>query len=396
MTPAPFTAATVSAVVCVALAPRVFALCDRRIARRRLFTDDVGGPHIASMHQASSAGAATLSAMADQCRSAARRIAAGMPAGQALEISAHELATTSGAWMMLARQLTEAVPLEAALHASLQAAHGDDGTCLEMIHASAVERHLSASQLDHVAQVLDDTDALRGEVTVGAAHAMHTARMLTLLPLVVLCIAAMASDALRSSWHRPAVVVPVCLGGILNVAGRVIIGRAVGRTIRLTHDEPDSPSRIADCLAASLSAGLTIDQACARLDDGVPTVHGESFPGVRTKTARSVRHGAPLETALAELQNRPETQPIAEIARAVARDGLAGAHAANQLGAHARSVRRVRTRTAVARLPSSLAVPVTLFYLPAFIIGAVVPVVTTGSPTMRPLAPEWSTHGGGE
>lgn len=336
--------------------------------------------------------------VAHECRAAARRIASGLPAARALESTARNLASRSAAWAIVADRLDALATLDTAVLEALTVARPGERGPLEMIAAATVERHLAPAALEHIARTVEDADALTRDSGIAAAHAVHTARILSVLPLVVLGAGFVASESLRMSWSTPAVAGPILVGVVLNLLGRMAIARTVAHTLPRDRDEADSPERIADCLAASFAAGLTAASACARLDAGIGprhdtvSVNGRTG-GLRTAVAAAVRAGARLEVALAPLAAHGETAAIAETALSVATDGVAGADAAAHLAALARDTRRARTRSAIARLPGSLSVPVTMLSLPAFVIGAVVPVVAAGSGNLRPETPVVVTQG---
>lgn len=310
-----------------------------------------------------------------------------MPPAHAVLLSARALADESSTWDLLAGRLEDHTPLETALAEAASVSQGRDTHALSMMMAATVERHLPAAALDHVARVLDEASAVATEATIAAGHATQTARMLTWLPVVVLASGFVFSDSLRGAWPSTTIAIPMTAGVLLNLLGRAAIARAVASTIGLDDDRANSPARIADCLAASLAAGLPVASACARLDLAEPLEEG-----ICSQVARAVREGIPLSDALDPLAAHPDTVGIAETALAVAHDGVAGADAAALLAERARNCRRDRTRSAIAALPASLAVPVTVLMLPAFLLGAVVPVVAAGSGSLRPQVTVVSTQ----
>ncbi|MFM9226152.1 MAG: type II secretion system F family protein [Actinomycetota bacterium] len=316
--------------------------------------------------------------MSAQCRSAGRRLASGSPAATALEEMAHALSGESMAWRTCAATLGGHGALVEALRAAAPHATADETTCLDMISAAVVDRWLSGTSLEHVAEVLDEIDGARHEIGVATSQAIHTVRLLTWLPAVVLAAGFVVSDSMRALFPTATVLVPVGIGTVLNLLGRAVVARGIARCTRLIEETPDSPARIAECLAASFSAGLSVVEACERLDSAVA---GQRRSGTRREVADALRSGSPLTAALAPLSGRPDTADLADVIGAIARDGVSAVEATAHLARHGRTVRRTKVRAAAARLPVTLAVPVAVLFLPAFVIGAVVPVIAAGSVT---------------
>ena len=313
-----------------------------------------------------------------------------MPAATAFESLARSLAHDSASWAECARTLSQGLPLDEALRCAAPLADPDEEMCLDMVAAAMVDRWLTASSMEHVASVLEDLSESRSDVGIAAAQATHTVTLLTWLPVAVLVAGCALSGSLRSMLGSPVVVVPVAIGAALNLCGRVIVRRGIGRCTAMIDEPRDGAARIADCLSVALSAGLSASAACARLDaSATPQTPGSR----RTRVAEAVREGSPLPDVLGILAGDPDVSDIAATIEAIAREGAGGSEAAAQLARHARTLRRTRARAAVARLPVSLAVPVTVVFLPAFVVGAVVPVVAAGSSALRPLSVSASTHG---
>lgn len=403
MKPPELSGVAVTGALVAALAPRVFRLCDARLARRRLAARPAAPRPAArrlSVERRRNTGTpdsgprsragATLTQMSAQCRAAGRSIATGTPAATAFESLARSLANDSASWAECARVLSGGLPLEEALQCAAPLAHDDEEICLDMIAAATVDRWLTASSMEHVASVLDDLSEARADVGVAAAQATHTVALLTWLPVVVLTAGFALSRSMRAMVGSPAVLVPVAIGTTLNLFGRAIVRRSIGRCTSMIEEPRDGAARIADCLSAALATGMSVSAACARLDVSATTREPDSR---RARTAGAVRAGSSLTDALGTLGAHPDTSEIATTLEAIAREGAGGSEAAAQLARHARTLRRTRARAAVARLPVSLAVPVTVVFLPAFVVGAVVPVVAAGSTTLRPLSVATATHG---
>ena len=248
-----------------------------------------------------------------------------------------------------------------------------DARFVSLLAAGTVESLLTPSTLDRVADVLDDLSARDADVRIAAAHAALTVRFLTLLPIGVAALAWLTSEELRSGWRHPAVVVPCAVGICLHAIGRLVVRRVVDSVRSAAREHEGSASRLADTVAAGLAAGLPVTAACARLD--VDPACGDPA----RKVARALRDGAPLSVALVPLTAAPDTAALAETIVSVAHGGAGGTESAIRLADSSRRRRAEQTRAAVAALPGRLSVPVTLFVLPSFLVGVLVPVVATGA-----------------
>lgn len=356
------------------LAPRVWTACDALVARERLSDS----PPVSTDTPARSFRPASLAELAAACRYAARAQRSGTVAGAALHDAFSRHCGTSPVVQRLVGDLGAAVPVHVALDSALSHdSHGgdsDETRVLSLLVAGTVDSVLSPASLDRAADVLDDLAARRADVRIAAAHASLTVRFLTALPLGVGVLALVVSPGLRASWSHPAVVVPALVGVFLHLVGRAVVRRTVAAVAATAHEPVGSASRLADTVAAALAAGLTPAAACARLD-------ADPSCGPRAAAvAVAIRHGAPLADALAPLFADHDTAMLAATVLDIAREGTNGVTAAVQLADTSRRERAERTRAAVAALPGRLSVPVTIFVLPSFLVGVLVPVVATGAP----------------
>ena len=275
----------------------------------------------------------------------------------------------------LAADLDRAVPASAAFSAALgrPLMSRDEARFVSLLATGTIDSFLSPSTLDRIADVIDDLSARDADVRIAAAHAALTVRFLTLLPVGVAVLAWLTSSELRSTWRHPVVVVPCIIGVTLHLVGRSIVGRIVSSVATAARENDGAASRLADTLAAGLAAGLSPAAACARLD--LDPHCGDAARDV----VASLRAGAPLSVALAPLHTDSRAADITETLLAAAHRGTGGAEAAARLADVSRRRRAEQTRTAVAALPGRLSVPVTLFVLPSFLVGVLVPVVATGA-----------------
>lgn len=278
----------------------------------------------------------------------------------------------------LAHDLDRAMSLGDALTSTTRRRNGRSGATdaetrfVSLLAAGTVDSLLTPATLDRIADVLDDVAARDADVRIAAAHAALTVRFLTALPVGVAMLAWLMSSELRSSWHHPAVAVPCAIGIALHLFGRLVVRRIVDSVRSAAREEGNSASRLADTVACGLAAGLPMAAACARLD--LDPACGD----VARAVVRGLNDGAPLFVALAPLAATPHTAALAETLLDVAHGGAGGTDAASRLADESRRQRAEQTRAAVAALPGRLSVPVTLFVLPSFLVGVLVPVVATG------------------
>lgn len=363
------------------LAPRLWLGADRRVARDRLVTrhdtTTLAATTTSTTTTTSSAhNPASLVTLATAARDAARAMRSGHVAGVALSRALNAHCHQSTTMVSLAADLDRALPISGAFEAALARIHRsarDEARFVSLLATGTIDAYLAPSILERTADVLDDLAARDADVCIAAAHAALTVRFLTLLPLGVAALAWITSGELRSSWHHPAVVVPCTVGLALHVAGRLVVRRIVSSVTTAAREPDGASSRLADTLAAALAAGLSPAAACARLD-----LDPHCGRAARSAAA-AVRAGAPLVAALDELAADARTADVADTLLSAAHNGSGAADAAVRLADQSRRRRAEQTRAAVAALPGRLSVPVTLFILPSFLVGVLVPVVATGA-----------------
>lgn len=279
----------------------------------------------------------------------------------------------------LARDLDRAVPLADAFARALARrrrnvrAADHEIRFVSLLAAGTVETLLTPTTVDRIADVFDDLASREADVRIASAHASLTIRFLTVLPAGVAALAWLTSGELRSSWRHPAIVVPCAIGVALHVVGRAAVRRIVASVVESARENEGAASRLADTLAAGLAAGLSPAAACARLD--LDPGCGDAALSV----VAALRAGSPLTGALGPLASDPHTSDVARTLLAAAHGGTGGSDAAARLADDSRRRRAEHTRAAVAALPGRLSVPVTLFVLPSFLVGVLVPIVATGT-----------------
>lgn len=363
------------------LAPRLWLRADRLLVRRRLDGTTPVIHHRSPLERNNQPRqvSASLDELAAATRDAARDIRSGAVPGVALARSLTAHCRHSPDMQALSADLDSALPIGDAVARAVARDRGRsqvecaDARFVSLLAAGTVESLLTPSTLDRVADVLDDLAARDADVRIAAAHAALTVRFLTLLPIGVAALAWLTSEELRAGWRHPAVAVPCAIGICLHVIGRLVVRRVVSSVRVAAREHEGSASRLADTVAAGLAAGLPVTAACARLD--VDPACGDAARQV----VRALRDGVPLSVALAPLAAAPETAAVAETILSVAHGGAGGTESAMRLADGSRRRRAEQTRAAVAALPGRLSVPVTLFVLPSFLVGVLVPVVATGA-----------------
>lgn len=363
------------------IAPRVWHRADRHLTRRRLATnrpdERADGGSTAQVRHANVP--ASLDRLSATARDTGRAMRSGDIAGVALSRALTAHCRGSHGMRALARDLDRAVPLADAFAAALARrprnvrAADHERRFVSLLAAGTVETLLTPVTVDRIADVLDDLAAREADVRIASAHASLTIRFLTALPVGVAALAWLTSNELRSSWRHPAVVVPGAIGVALHVAGRAAVRRIVASVVESARENEGAASRLADTLAAGLAAGLSPAAACARLD--LDPGCGDAARSV----VAALRAGIPLSAALGPLASDPHTADVARTLLATAHGGTGGPDAAARLADDSRRRRTEHTRAAVAALPGRLSVPVTLFVLPSFLVGVLVPVVATGT-----------------
>ena len=362
------------------LAPRVWHRADRSLTRRRLASHRTNhDAHETLQATRPTHVPASLDRLSAVARDTAQSMRSGEVAGVALSRALVTHAPGSHTMHDLARDLDRAVPLADVFAAALARRRRHVGSpdhetrFVSLLAAGTVDTLLTPTVVERAADVLDDLAAREADVRIAGAHASLTVRFLTALPAGVAVLALLTSGELRSSWRHPAVVVPCVIGIALHATGRVIVRRIVAAVVESAREPEGAASRLADTLAAGLAAGLSPAAACARLD--LDPDCGDTARAVVV----ALRSGAPLSVSLGPLASDAHTVHVAETLLATAHAGTGGADAATRLADHSRRHRAEHTRAAVAALPGRLSVPVTLFVLPSFLVGVLVPVVATGA-----------------
>lgn len=128
-----------------------------------------------------------------------------------------------------------------------------------------------------------------------------------------------------------------------------------------------------DVLSAVLGAGGTPIQAIEMLADRGPEVIHD--PTIKVLTRRNAGAGLAesLELLVAELGS--DYRPTVRALVATERDGAPVATLMERLASEARSARRAHSEARARRLPVLLMGPLVLCFLPAVVVGAIVPLL---------------------
>jgi pilus assembly protein TadC len=172
----------------------------------------------------------------------------------------------------------------------------------------------------------------------------------------------------------------VTLGGVvgllLGVAAAAVVVAASRAERPGPRAQPDDVVVVVELLAGCLSAGLAMSDALQAASVAAGSATGNSVVSQAClAAAAALRRGAPPVEAWASWQSDPSLAPIA---RATTRTGQSGAGVADELrrvAARLRAERRSRLQHRVGQASVWVVVPLGAFFLPAFILVAVVPMV---------------------
>ena len=244
-------------------------------------------------------------------------------------------------------------------------AHSNDAQCLSLLESAMVHGNFVPGALDHASSVLRDRAACSAELAVAASQAQLSARLLSILPFILLGGAIFVNSQFRASLWSPIVLCPILFGFVLNRIGWRWITSLIARAV---HDQPDDISQLTEHLCVSLRAGLSMTYACERWRTVSP---------MGSSVADLIRAGAPLEEALLPLASmHPITgKNLGHTIVEAERDGLPFLDTVMRLAADHRSERRRQIDTRIRQLPTRLSIPLVVCVLPSFLLLSVAPLV---------------------
>jgi tight adherence protein B len=351
-------------------APRFFHLCDISEMQRRLHSDDFIREVAKSSHPSSRHQQREVSPeldFASLCESLARTTRSGAAPHDALLASLQRHQFQHQCWLVLLDDMTAMRSCNSALAAARESARplSDDAQCLSLLQSAMVHGNFVPSALDHASSVLRDRAACSAELAVAASQAQLSARLLSMLPFVLLGGAITVSSQFRSSLWSPIVLCPLFIGVVLNRIGWRWITSLITRAV---HDKPDDIGQLTEHLCVSLRTGLSMTLACERWRMVSPI--GESVADLITA-------GAPLEEALLPLAaSHPITgKNLGHTIVEAERDGLPILDTVMRLATDHRNERRRQIDTRIRQLPTRLSIPLVLCVLPSFLLLSVAPLV---------------------
>ena len=357
------------ALVCCAT-PRFFRLVDMHEMQRRLndadlMTEDVKPP-LALPRQLRIDISPVLD-FAALCESLARATRSGASPHDALLVSLQRHQFHHLCWSALFDDVAALQSCDSSLATARESVEprSNDAQCLSLLESAMVHGNFVPSALDHASSVLRDRAACSAELAVAASQAQLSARLLSMLPFVLLGGAILVSSQFRSSLWSLIVLCPLFLGFILNRVGWRWISSLISRAV---HDEPDDIGQLTEHLCVSLRTGLSMTHACERWRTVSPTGNA---------VADLISAGAPLEEALLPLAT---THPISgkNLGHTIVeaeRDGLPILDTVMRLATDHRIERRRQIDTHIRQLPTRLSIPLVLCVLPSFLLLSVAPLV---------------------
>jgi tight adherence protein B len=350
--------------------PRFFHLFDVFEMQRRLHGDDFIREVAKSSHPSSRHQQRETSPELDfaaLCESLARTTRSGASPHDALFTSLQRHPLQHPCWLVLLNDVTALQSCDSALATARESvqAHSNDAQCISLLQSAMVHGNFVPSALDHASSVLRDRAACSAELAVAASQAQLSARLLSILPFILLGGAILVSSQFRASLWSPIVLCPLLFGFVLNRIGWRWITSLIARAV---HDKPDDIGQLTEHLCVSLRTGLSMTYACERWRMVCP---------MGSSVADLISAGAPLEEALLPLANlHPITgKNLGHTIVEAERDGLPILDTVMRLAADHRSERRRQIDTRIRQLPTRLSIPLVVCVLPSFLLLSVAPLV---------------------
>jgi hypothetical protein len=165
------------------------------------------------------------------------------------------------------------------------------------------------------------------------------------------------------------------IGGLIGLV--VGLGAATGIIVTARAGEPppmaapDAVPVVVELLAGCLDAGLTMPAALE-----AASVAGDQVTADACRaTAAALRRGAPAAEAWQLWTVDPWLQPVAQSTVRTTQSGASVADELRRVATRIRSRRHARLQRRVQQSSIWVVVPLGLFFLPAFVLLAVVPIV---------------------
>lgn len=219
---------------------------------------------------------------------------------------------------------------------------------------------LSADALEHAARSERRCAATAAETHAAVSAALHSMRVLTRLPFVLLAAALLVSNRVRSGIIAPLPLLSVGAGCAATAVGAAWLRRLVGDG---SAGAATPAEQLCRSVAAHLRAGGTVESAV----EMASPLH----PAVASAFAR-LASGLTFTDAMNELTAVcPE---LASVLVAAQRDGRPLVAAVTEIADDIAARSAADTRAGIARLPVRATVPLVGCILPAFVLVAMVPV----------------------
>jgi Flp pilus assembly protein TadB len=167
--------------------------------------------------------------VADWCELVARSLRSGSSLTAAVTADAATESSMATVVEPVVRHITRGEPLVVALDGSGVDAVSPAGLAFTVLRSCARFGGPAAIPLERAAATLRVRAAVAAEQRAQSAQAQLSARVLTLVPIVLLGLLVLTDANVRSALGTPAGIVVVILGGLLNVAGALWMRRIIGR-----------------------------------------------------------------------------------------------------------------------------------------------------------------------
>lgn len=177
----------------------------------------------------------------------------------------------------------------------------------------------------------------------------------------------LAASIIAAGWYG--------IGGVIGLVTGVVAATVLVATARLGERPPtaapDAVPVVVELLAGCLDAGLTMaDSLDAASVAGDPV----TVDACRAAAA-ALRRGAPAAEAWQTWTADPWLQPVAQSTVRTTQSGASVADELRRVAERIRSRRHSRLQQRVQQASIWVVVPLGLFFLPAFVLLAVVPIV---------------------
>ncbi len=346
--------------------PHVFLWADRRIARVHATTSKFVGsdevPPKSTHPKIDVQQARQIPLDHPQClEQLARATRSQMPARDAL-IESLQAHTTSTSVCALLNRLQNGSEIDESLR-SIATQNSDERRFFNFVRRSFIAGIFIPQSLEQAASILREENRQQQELLAATAQARLSARILTLLPYIVLTLLLVVSATSRHAVLLAPSLFVLLIGVLLNRIG----WQWIRQMIKRTHSgSSDISIHLAEELSVSLRAGISIRDALEiwSLEHDATLNHALVL-------------GQPLSDSLREFGQRMggNLEPLMRLLLMAENDGLPVLQTINQLSAESRQHRRHHIDIQLRQLPTKLALPIVLFVLPSFVLLTVAPLV---------------------